>query len=146
MHGAQLTESGSIRFTICLTETYDPGALCNAFSCLALRSAASTKENLSMPKGYLFGEIEVHDPDEYEKYRAKVPETIAAYGGRYLVRGGDNPEIAEGEPNPKIRTVILEFPSRERLFEWYNSPEYRPVRDIRFRSAKTNVWVMSGLD
>jgi uncharacterized protein (DUF1330 family) len=45
-----------------------------------------------MPKGYLFGEIEILDPAEYEKYRVAVPATIAAYGGKYLVRGGD-PDI-----------------------------------------------------
>ena len=37
--------------------------------------------------GYLVGDIEVIDPDTYAKYAARVPETVAAYGGTYLVRG-----------------------------------------------------------
>ena len=98
-----------------------------------------------MPKGYLFAEIEVTDPEEFERYRAAVPATIAAYGGRYLVRGGAS-ELIEGEPDKKLRTVVLEFPSRERLLEWYNSPEYKDPKATRFRSTTTRAWIMTGTD
>ena len=36
---------------------------------------------------YLIAEVEVTDPAVFEQYRAGVPATIAAYGGKYLVRG-----------------------------------------------------------
>ncbi len=36
---------------------------------------------------YVHGEIEVTDAAAYEGYRLQVPAMIAAYGGRYLVRG-----------------------------------------------------------
>jgi uncharacterized protein (DUF1330 family) len=98
-----------------------------------------------MAKAYLFGEIEITDQAEFDRYRAAVPATIEAYGGRYVVRGGD-PELIEGEPNSKLRTVLLEFPSREKLMEWYSSAEYSGPKAMRFRSAKTRVWVMTGLD
>jgi uncharacterized protein (DUF1330 family) len=97
-----------------------------------------------MPKGYLYADIVVTDPEEYEKYRQLVPDTIAAYGGRYLVRGG-SPEVLEGEKR-NIRSVILEFESRERLLEWYHSADYKDVREIRFRAAITNAVVMTGAD
>ena len=42
---------------------------------------------------YIIAEVEVLDPVMFEQYRAAVPATIAAYGGRYVVRGGA--EIAE---------------------------------------------------
>ena len=41
-----------------------------------------------MPKGYVIGQIDVTDPEAYKEYAAKVPATIAHFGGRYLVRGG----------------------------------------------------------
>ncbi|MGD0106718.1 MAG: DUF1330 domain-containing protein [Rhodopila sp.] len=97
-----------------------------------------------MPKGYLYADIEVTDAAEFEKYRQRVPATIAAYGGRYLVRGGD-PEIIEGAPNNR-RCVILEFESRERLLEWYHSPEYKDVKAIRLRSSLTDAVVMTGYE
>jgi uncharacterized protein (DUF1330 family) len=95
-----------------------------------------------MANGYVYGDIEVTDPAEYEKYRQLVPATIAAFGGRYLVRGGD-PDIVEGS-NPVRRHVILEFESRERALEWYHSPQYRDVKAIRMRATRSNIVILSG--
>ena len=75
-----------------------------------------------MAKGYIVVHLEITDPQNYEKYRLKVPATIAQYDGKYVVRGGEM-ETLEGEPLP-ARTVILEFPSVERAKAWYHSAEY----------------------
>ncbi len=91
---------------------------------------------------YLIGSIEVTDPQSYEEYRKQVPDTIAAYGGKYLVRGSAA-ESMEGDWDPK-RLVILEFESMERAKEWYNSPEYCPLKQIRFRAANSNVVFVEG--
>lgn len=96
-----------------------------------------------MTKGYLYADIEVTDPVEYEKYRQLVPATIAAFGGRYLVRGGD-PDVVEGDFSNR-RHVVLEFESREKLLEWYHSPQYRDVKAIRIRSTRTNAVILSGV-
>jgi uncharacterized protein (DUF1330 family) len=91
---------------------------------------------------YVIGDVEIHDPAGYEEYRKGVPATIAAYGGRYLARGGAT-EVAEGEWTPK-RLVILEFDSLARAKAWLESPEYRPLRQIRQRCAKSKVLVVEG--
>jgi len=95
-----------------------------------------------MPKGYILAEVEVTDPAAYEPYRNQVPATVAAYGGRYLVRGGE-PLRLEGD-HPSRRFVILEFDSPERAREWYESEHYNPVREIRFRSATSNLFLLTG--
>ena len=92
--------------------------------------------------GYVIADVEVLDPAGYEEYRRGVPASIAAYGGRYLVRGGAT-EVAEGEWIPK-RVVILEFESAARAKAWLESPEYRPLRQIRQRCAKSKVVVVEG--
>jgi uncharacterized protein (DUF1330 family) len=92
---------------------------------------------------YLVGDIEITDPAGYEDYRKGVPATIAAYGGRYLSRGGAV-EVLEGQWLPR-RAVILEFPSMAQLKAWYESPEYRPLREIRARSARSNIVAIDGL-
>jgi uncharacterized protein (DUF1330 family) len=97
-----------------------------------------------MPKGYLYADIVVTDQAEYEKYRQLAPGTLAAYGGRMLCAAVTR-RSSKGK-KPDIRTVVLEFESRERLLEWYNSPEYKPVREIRFRSATTNAVIMTGAE
>ncbi len=38
---------------------------------------------------YVIADLEVTDPAGFEEYRKGVPATIAAYGGRYLARGGN---------------------------------------------------------
>ena len=92
---------------------------------------------------YLIANVEVTDPAEYEEYRKQVPATIAAYGGRYLARGGAM-EVLEGDWTPN-RVVILEFPSMAQLKKWYDSPEYRPLCQIRGRMTKSSVVVVEGL-
>ena len=92
---------------------------------------------------YLLVNIEITDPAGFEEYRKSVSATIAAYGGRYLTRGGPT-EVLEGDWVPK-RVVILEFPDLARLKAWYNSPEYRPLMDIRKRTSKGDFVVIDGV-
>lgn len=92
---------------------------------------------------YVIADIEVTDRDGFAEYQQKVPATIAAYGGRYLVRGGAS-EVLEGNWTPQ-RNVVLEFPSMAQLKAWYHSPEYRPLIAIRERTTKSNLIVVEGV-
>ena len=92
---------------------------------------------------YAVVNVRVTDPVRYEEYRSKVPATIASYGGRYLVRGGAL-EVLEGEWDPE-RLVVLEFESIGRLREWYDSPEYAPLKQLRQEAAATQFVVVEGL-
>ena len=91
---------------------------------------------------YVVVDIEIHDPVRYEEYRRVAPPSIAAYGGRYLVRGGSL-GILEGEWQPK-RLVVLEFPTVEQARAWWASPEYAPAKVIRQASAHTDMVVVAG--
>jgi uncharacterized protein (DUF1330 family) len=93
--------------------------------------------------GYVIAIVDVTDVEGYQAYSRQVPATIAKYGGRYLVRGGKM-ELREGEwPGP--RTVILEFPSLERALEWYDSPEYQPLRPIRQANSSARIAFFEGV-
>ena len=61
---------------------------------------------------YIIVEVSITDHLEYEEYKKLVPGTIAAYDGKFLVRGTKT-ESLEGNWEPE-RIVILEFPSVER--------------------------------
>jgi uncharacterized protein (DUF1330 family) len=96
-----------------------------------------------MPKGYVVAELTVTNPGaEWEEYRAKVLATVDAYGGRFLVRGGD-PQLLEGDP-PAGRVVILEFDNPERAMEWYNSPAYQDILPLRLRNVSARVTCSAG--
>jgi uncharacterized protein (DUF1330 family) len=92
---------------------------------------------------YVVVEIAVHDAQTYERYKQLAPPTIAAYGGRYLARGGAT-ETLEGGWSPP-RFVILEFPTVERAREWWSSPEYAPAKALRHASAQSRMLLVEGL-
>lgn len=91
-------------------------------------------------KAYLFVEIQVHDPEQYQVYRQLTPATLAPYGGRFVVRGGPV-ETVEGDWTPE-RIVILEFPDAEMAKAWWNSTEYAAARELRQRSAHTQMLLL----
>jgi len=92
---------------------------------------------------YLIADIDVTDPVGYDEYKKRVPAVIAAHGGRYLARGGAS-EVLEGTWRPK-RSAIIEFPNLASMKAFWESPEYQPLREIRERSAKSNLVVIEGL-
>ena len=94
-------------------------------------------------KAYLVADVEITDQEAYGSYKKGVPATIAAFGGRFLARGGQM-ETLEGTRIPQ-RLVILEFPDMAKLREWYDSPEYRPLLELRQRSALSNVVAVEGI-
>ncbi len=97
-----------------------------------------------MPKGYILAEVEVTDPALYETYRPLASAAIAAFGGKYLVRGGAT-ETLEGGRTP-ARMVLLEFPSPERAMEWYRSAQYQEALKIRLKAATTEAFLLTGHD
>jgi uncharacterized protein (DUF1330 family) len=91
---------------------------------------------------YAVVNVQITDPDRYTEYRGQAPATIARYGGKYLARGGEV-KVLEGDWNPQ-RLVILEFESMERFNEWYNSPEYAPLKQLRGETTVSDFVVVEG--
>jgi uncharacterized protein (DUF1330 family) len=95
-----------------------------------------------MPKAYVICDIDVTDPDAYERYKALAGPSVAAQGGTYLVRGGAT-EVLEGDRKPN-RVVVIEFPDGDAARAWWDSPEYREARAIRAPAATASVIVVEG--
>ena len=83
---------------------------------------------------YLIADLEVLDPDGMKDYHRQVPETVAAFGGRYLVRGGAQHPV-EGEWAAK-RVVVIEFPDLATAQAWYASPAYQAILPLRLRHSR----------
>jgi uncharacterized protein (DUF1330 family) len=92
---------------------------------------------------YVISEVEVRDAAAFEAYRALAAKTIAQYGGRYLVRGGQA-ELLEGGPPPKA-IVIVEFPTMARLKEWYASSEYAEALKLRASALQRRLLLVEGV-
>ncbi len=92
--------------------------------------------------GYVIAEVDVTDPEAFKKYAEKVPATVAAFDGHYLVRGGKI-QAVEGEA-PK-RIVVLAFESAEKAHEWEFSPAYEAIKPIRQSAAKSRIFIVEGI-
>ncbi len=92
---------------------------------------------------YAIVQLNITDPQRFETYKQQVPPIIAAFGGKYLARGGPF-EVLQGEW-PAERTVLLEFPSLERARAWHESDEYAGPRAIRDKAARVNVVLIEGV-
>ncbi|HEX2608228.1 MAG TPA: DUF1330 domain-containing protein [Flavisolibacter sp.] len=91
---------------------------------------------------YIIVEVDIHDPVRYEAYKKMTPESLLAYEGKFIVRGGPV-ETLEGDWKPN-RFVILEFPSSAKAKKWWSSAEYAPAKEIRQRSATTQMILAEG--
>ncbi len=95
-----------------------------------------------MHKAYLVGQITVTHPEAYAVYSAQVPQTIAAFGGKYLVRGGHATQL-EGQAQGE-RHVVIEFPSRTMAEAWYNSADYQRILPQRLNNSTGALVLVDG--
>jgi uncharacterized protein (DUF1330 family) len=92
---------------------------------------------------YVIVDLEITDPAGYDDYKKLVPPTLAAYDGKFIVRGGAS-ETLEGSRRPQ-RMVVLEFPSVARAKEWWASAAYSEAKALRQRTARTEMIVVEGV-
>jgi uncharacterized protein (DUF1330 family) len=93
---------------------------------------------------YVIVETDVHDPEQYEQYKAASPGAVHAGGGRFVVRGGEL-AVLEGDWDPS-RLVILEFSDLEAAKRWYDSQEYQEAKRLRKGAANLRMVAVQGLD
>jgi uncharacterized protein (DUF1330 family) len=93
---------------------------------------------------YVIVNVDTKHPQEYERYKEMAQKTVAQYGGRYIVRGGQM-SVMEGSWKP-TRIVILEFPSYEKAHEWWNSAEYAPAKELRRQLSTSDLLIVDGYE
>ncbi len=91
---------------------------------------------------YIISRVAIHDKKSMTGYMASAPDSVHAHGGKYVVRTGDI-TVLEGEA-PYERVVVIEFPDKDHALAWYNSEEYRNLRDVRWRAADAQIICVPG--
>ena len=91
---------------------------------------------------YIIVDVKINDAEMYEEYKKLTPASVAAYQGKFIVRGGAT-ETLEGDWKPG-RIVVLEFPNAERARQWWDSSEYAPAKIIRQNAANTKMILVEG--
>ena len=93
---------------------------------------------------YVIAHVSVTDPEAYKGYTAETPGTVAAHGGKFVVRGGHCTPM-EGQM-PGERNVVIAFPVRAAAEAWYNSPEYQALIPIRQKNSTGALIIVDGYD
>ncbi len=88
---------------------------------------------------YIASPDEVSDLNGMKEYAVGSAPVLESFGGRYLVHHGAAERLA-GSWHPHA-VILIEFPSLKRMYEWYESEEYRPWRELRERSSRASIVV-----
>ena len=96
-----------------------------------------------MAKGYWIVHEDIHDMETFKTYMAKNGAAIAAFGGRFVIRGGDF-TVAEGAT--RGRHAVVEFPTYQAAIDCYNSADYQDASESRKVSSECDFLIFEGYD
>src|SRR6476659_9524364 len=91
---------------------------------------------------FLVDVLAIKDAAKMDEYRVQVAPVVEKFGGHYVVIGGPF-QVVEGSYQPTF-PVMIEFPSMEQARRWYDSEEYRQLKDLRLTSTLSNAFFMEG--
>ncbi len=95
------------------------------------------------PKAYAIAYLrEVDLGDAIVEYIQRIDETLAPYGGHFLVHGGDLTP-AEGTWDGSV--VIIEFPDLAAARDWYDSPGYQAILPLRTEHSQSIACIVEGV-
>jgi len=84
-------------------------------------------------------DLDVVGPDGFRQYVEGAGPLIERFGGRNLITD-ENALVLEGDWKPST-LVIHEFPDRETVQRFWDSPEYQPLKALRREHSTVNVVV-----
>ena len=80
---------------------------------------------------------------QYDEYIVKVKPIVESYGGKYIVRSEKITALWDS-PKPD-RINIIQFPSKEQIFKWLSSPEYKEIVNLRQESVETEAIIVEDI-
>ena len=92
---------------------------------------------------YWITRCHILDPEIYNKYLELAGPAIIKYGGKFLVRGGNQTE-KEGEGFE--RTVLVKFDSLDQAQHCYESDEYAEALQFSKKASERLVVLVDGVD
>lgn len=85
---------------------------------------------------YVVVNLDVTDPETFEKYRSAATSLVMNKGGKYLAV---DPAPVDLDGKSQQVLAIVEFESVEAAKDFYHSPEYQAIVGLRLSS--TNGWL-----
>jgi uncharacterized protein (DUF1330 family) len=97
---------------------------------------------------YAMVHAKVKNHEELRQRYGKFVRPMLEKFGAQLIAGSPTPKVLEGSWDGNWAAVIR-FPSMAVAEDWYNSPEYQPMKDLRINELTeggTSVVFVEGLD
>ena len=91
---------------------------------------------------YIIALIHITDRERYSAYMNLAPTVIAAFGGKFIARGGRTTTL-EGAPEDR-RVVLVEFPTFERAEAFYRSEQHAQMARAREGAATATFILVEG--
>ncbi|MGE3802210.1 MAG: DUF1330 domain-containing protein [Candidatus Kapaibacterium sp.] len=85
---------------------------------------------------YVVATYTINDPEGYEPYVPGVIPLLQKHGAEILSADYESKAL---EGTTHTVTVILKFESEEAAENWYNDPDYIPVKQVRLDSSTGSV-------
>jgi uncharacterized protein (DUF1330 family) len=76
------------------------------------------------------------------EYLQRIDATLAPFGGRFIVHGGEV-EVLEGSWPGHL--IVIEFPDRGQASAWYSSGAYQEIVALRTDNSESDVIIVDGV-
>ncbi|MEO9460360.1 MAG: DUF1330 domain-containing protein [Lentilitoribacter sp.] len=86
---------------------------------------------------YVVAMMSIHDPENYKNYTNRTPPLVKKYGGKFLTRGEDITCVEGKDYDGPM--VLLEFPTKQHVDDWYNDPQYQEAVEFRKAASTMNM-------
>ena len=96
-----------------------------------------------MAGAYWVAHVTVTNPEEYARYAELAGPAIAAFGGKFLARGG---EVMIKEGQGHARNVVIWFPSLADANACYDSPAYQEAMAFAKDSSIRELVLIKGVE
>jgi uncharacterized protein (DUF1330 family) len=80
--------------------------------------------------------------DDIVRYMREIDETLAPFGGEFIVHGG-HIEAVEGQWDGDL--VIIRFPDRASALQWYESADYQRILPLRTENSRSMAAIVDGV-
>jgi uncharacterized protein (DUF1330 family) len=91
---------------------------------------------------YFVLQIEWKSEEAKQEYVKRLSNMIEKNGGDFIIASSKF-RVVEGEWKPGL-FLVIKFPTMQQLSAWYDSPEYRSVRQYRLDNSRSDAVIVEG--
>ena len=89
---------------------------------------------------FMIIQADITDPERFLAYAKRAPALIEKFGGRYRSIRGESAQLEGVADSRKI--VVSEWPSMEAARQFWDSPEYTELKQLREGAADVHVYLV----